>query len=137
MKVRRSIAAIVALACAPSVAARSQDAPDTTRLPQLTVTATRVPVSSDAATAAVTVISGEQLRAHGVTHVAIVSQENFIAPYYRLLHPDATAADIEDCFGVRLLRGKTRPSWLPAIPYEMPDDLKSLNVSVRLYRVSR
>ncbi len=75
------------------------------------------------------------LRAHGVTHIAIVSEENFIAQYFRLLHPTATKAEVGQCFGMRLMRGESAPPWLQMLPYEIPGDLKALNATVALYRV--
>jgi tetratricopeptide (TPR) repeat protein len=76
------------------------------------------------------------LRAHGVTHLAIVSDENFIAQYYQLLHPTASIEEIKRCFGLRLLLDKQVPQWLQMIPYKVPDDLRSLNASVMLFKVN-
>jgi hypothetical protein len=75
-------------------------------------------------------------RAHGITHIAIVSEENFIAPYFRLLHPGASDEEVGKCFGLRLLRGETVPPWLKVLPYQVPDDLKPLNTTVALYKVN-
>jgi tetratricopeptide (TPR) repeat protein len=76
------------------------------------------------------------LRAHGVTHIAIVSDENFIAQYYQLLHPGAPLEEIKKCFGLRLLLDKHIPQWLQMIPYKVPDDLKTLNITVMLFKVN-
>jgi tetratricopeptide (TPR) repeat protein len=76
------------------------------------------------------------LRAHRVTHIAIVSDQNFIAEYYQLLHPGAPLERIKQCFGLRLLLEKRVPQWLQMIPYKVPDDLKSLNVTVMLFKVN-
>ncbi|MBK5291925.1 MAG: hypothetical protein JJE04_09650, partial [Acidobacteriia bacterium] len=76
------------------------------------------------------------LRAHRVTHIAIVSDENFIGQYYQLLHPGAPIEEIKKCFGLRLLVDKQVPQWLQMIPYKIPDDLKSLNVTVMLFKVN-
>jgi tetratricopeptide (TPR) repeat protein len=76
------------------------------------------------------------LRAHGVTHIAIISDENFIAQYYQLLHPHASLDEIKKCFGLRLLIDKQVPQWLQMIPYKVPDDLSSLNVTVMLFKVN-
>ena len=56
------------------------------------------------------------IRAHGVTHIAIVSEENFIAQYYRLLHPGAAEEEVRKCFGLRLMLDKTVPQWLQGFP---------------------
>lgn len=50
-------------------ALRAQASPDTTRLPGVVVTADRLPRPIGSTTAAVTVLTGESLRAAGVTHL--------------------------------------------------------------------
>jgi hypothetical protein len=79
--------------------------------------------------------AADLVRAHGVTHIAIVSEENFIQQYYQLLHPGASGSEIKQCFGLRLMRDRAAPPWLHAIPYQMPDDLKALKTTVALYKV--
>lgn len=74
------------------------------------------------------------LREHGVTHVAMLSEENFVGPYFELLNPDGTLEDFKRSLGVRLLAGNTVPAWLEPIPYAPPPDLP-LGVQVRLYKV--
>lgn len=74
-------------------------------------------------------------RGRGVTHIAIVSEENFIAQYYRLLHPDASSGAVERCFGYQLLTEHTAPAWLQRVPYNVPSDLQALRTTVKLYRV--
>ena len=74
-------------------------------------------------------------REHGVTHVAMISQDNFVGPYYELLHPGATAAEIDASFGARLLAGGPVPAWLERIAYEKPPSLRGLPASVALFRV--
>ena len=64
--IRRSILACAALASA----AQGQEPRDTVTLAPVTVTATRVPVDARATPASVTVISGEELRARGITRLA-------------------------------------------------------------------
>ena len=75
------------------------------------------------------------LRERGVTHVAMISEGNFVAPYYDLLHPGATASEIEASFGWRLLAGAPAPAWLEPIPYEVPADLADLEARVLLFKV--
>lgn len=75
------------------------------------------------------------LRGRGVTHVAMISDGNFVAPYYDLLHPGASRAQIEDSFGWRLLAGAAPPAWLEPIPYELPPDLGMLGTRVLLFKV--
>jgi hypothetical protein len=72
-------------------------------------------------------------RARGVTHVALIAKENFIEGYYRLLHPDAGAADYQRSLAWRLLMGEAPPPWLRPIAYEVPPDLRSVDTAIRLY----
>jgi hypothetical protein len=74
------------------------------------------------------------VREHGVTHVAMLSEENFVGPYFELLHPDATLEDFQRCLGVRLLAGNAVPAWLEPLAYAPPPDLP-LGIQVRLYKV--
>jgi hypothetical protein len=74
-------------------------------------------------------------REHGVTHVAMISQENFVAEYYDLLHPRATAAEVQASFGARLLAGNWAPAWLERIPYEKPAELRGVPTQVLLFKV--
>ena len=76
------------------------------------------------------------IRAHKVTHIAMISEENFIQQYYELLHPDATLDDIKKCFGYRLFVDKIVPQWLEMLPYKVPDDLSSLKMTVMLFKVN-
>lgn len=64
--IRRSTFAVAALASA----VQAQEPRDTVTLAPVTVTATRVPVDARATPAAVTVITGEELRARGITRIA-------------------------------------------------------------------
>jgi tetratricopeptide (TPR) repeat protein len=76
------------------------------------------------------------VRKYHVTHIALISEENFIVQYYQLLHPNATAEEIKKCFGYQLLADKRIPQWLQMLPYSIPDDLKTLNISVMLFKVN-
>jgi len=62
-------AALAAAAIAPG-SARAQEPADTFRLEELVVTVNRLPVRREAATAAVAILYGEELRARGVADVA-------------------------------------------------------------------
>jgi hypothetical protein len=75
------------------------------------------------------------LRERRVTHVALVSKDDFIREYYRLLYPDASDAEVDRSFGWRLTTGEPPPAWLEPIAYEAPPDLKVLGTSVRLFKV--
>ncbi len=75
------------------------------------------------------------IKARGITHIAMVSEENFLSQYYTLLHPHAAAGDVKKSFGYRLLAERQFPSWLEVLPYTVPIDLKPLGVSVFLFKV--
>ncbi len=76
------------------------------------------------------------IRAHKVTHIALLAEENFIAQYYQLLHPQAADEEIKQCFGYRLFADKLVPQWLQMIPYKVPDDLRSLKPVIMLFKVN-
>ncbi len=76
------------------------------------------------------------LRERKVTHIAIVSDENFIGQYYQLLNPKAKPEDTRLCFGHQLLVDKAVPQWLQMLPYKLPDDLSSLKSGVMLFKVN-
>ena len=69
MNARRLALAIAAVLLTASTAATAQEAVDTTRLPELVVTPTRLPTPADAVVSSVTVITGDDLRARGVRFV--------------------------------------------------------------------
>lgn len=75
------------------------------------------------------------IKAHGITHIAMISEQNFIGSYFDLLHPDAPQQAIRECFGYRLLATGRIPAWLRMLPYRLPVDLTGLDVDVRLYQV--
>lgn len=76
------------------------------------------------------------LRAHRVTHIAVISENDFTAAYYQTLHPEATEEDYDGSFGYQLSAARPLPAWLEAIPYSVPSDLAGLGITVRLYRVA-
>ncbi|MDP1579946.1 MAG: hypothetical protein Q8M02_06685 [Candidatus Didemnitutus sp.] len=75
------------------------------------------------------------VRAHGVTHIALVGHESFLRKFFELVRPDAHASEFEQSFGYRLLQGEEVPSWLEAILYAVPVSLPGGRPSVKLYRV--
>lgn len=76
------------------------------------------------------------IRKHGVTHLAMVAEENFIPQYYELLHPGSKAEDMRQCFGYRVMYDKAIPRWLQVLPYSVPPDLKTLKPQVLLFKVN-
>ncbi|MES2694696.1 MAG: protein kinase [Verrucomicrobiota bacterium] len=77
----------------------------------------------------------ELARAHGITHIAMVSTENFVRQYHRLLHHDSAERDARNCWGYRLLHQHIPPPWLQIVPYKIPANLKALKTDVALYKV--
>lgn len=75
------------------------------------------------------------IKEHGITHIAMISEQNFIGSYFELLNPDAPPEGVQDCFGCRLLVKGRIPSWLRMLPYRPPADLDRLDSDVRLYQV--
>jgi hypothetical protein len=75
------------------------------------------------------------MHARQVTHVAMISEANFIREGYRLLHPDAREEEIDASFGWRLMTGEPPPEWLEPIPYEVPPELRALDTRVLLFKV--
>ncbi|HUQ28857.1 MAG TPA: hypothetical protein VM051_09705 [Usitatibacter sp.] len=68
----------------------------------------------------------ELARERGITHIALVSDQNFLSEYYSLLEPASRAGDVQASFGWRLLSGEPPPEWLERIPYQAPPDLSAL-----------
>jgi tetratricopeptide (TPR) repeat protein len=75
------------------------------------------------------------IKKRGITHIAMISEENFISQYYQLLHPEASADDVKKSFGYRVLGAGQFPSWLQVLPYQVPKELKFLHVTVFLFKV--
>lgn len=64
------------------------------------------------------------IRDRGVTHIAMVSEDNFLAEYFDLLHPNpAPGESLQKSFGYGLLVNLSVPLWLEQIPYELPTDV--------------
>lgn len=80
--------------------------------------------------------AAQRIQELGITHLALVSDENFISQYYLLLNPGATPQEAMQCFGNRVLFNKVLPTWLQILPYKVPDDVASLNVTVMLFKVN-
>lgn len=74
------------------------------------------------------------IRQRGVTHVAMVSQDNFLAEYLDLLHPNAAPEVLRQTFGYQLLIDQKVPLWLENIPYEVPKDLPVKPERVLLFK---
>ena len=58
------------------------------------------------------------IKKHGITHVSLMSWENFIGPYFQILYPNPVPGkSLENSFGQRALFKKTIPQWARPIPY--------------------
>jgi hypothetical protein len=58
------------------------------------------------------------LKEHGVTHVAFMSWENFIGPYFQIIHSKPQPGlSLENSFGQKALFKKQIPQWARPIPY--------------------
>jgi hypothetical protein len=57
------------------------------------------------------------IAARGVTHIAVVSADNFLESYLLLARPNALAEDIKSTFGARLLATDSVPAWLRELPF--------------------
>lgn len=77
----------------------------------------------------------ELIRAHGITHLALISEEAFLAQYFAILHPQGTPEEFNQTFGYRLLAHQIIPSWLRPIPYRVPPDAVQPNLRVILLQV--
>lgn len=75
------------------------------------------------------------VRARGITHVVMLSEEHFLAEDFALLHPGAPPEAWQESFGAALLTGRDVPLWLEPIPYRIPDDAPARPERVVLYRV--
>ncbi len=76
------------------------------------------------------------IKQEGVTHLAVISEENFIEQYFRLWRPKDSVDEFKKSFGYQILVNRTIPPWLQMIPYKAPEDMGSLNVSVMLFKVA-
>jgi tetratricopeptide (TPR) repeat protein len=80
--------------------------------------------------------AAQLIRKHKVTHIAMISEENFVEPYFRLLKGGNDLEGFKKSFGYKILFARVIPAWLQMIPYKVPDDLAALNVSALLFKVA-
>lgn len=76
------------------------------------------------------------IQKHQVTHIAMISEENFIEQYFRLSRPTASMDEFKQSFGYKLLVDRVVPPWLQMLPYRVPDDMTALNPIVLLFKVA-
>lgn len=75
------------------------------------------------------------IRRHGITHLALITEENFLAQFFSILRPTATSADFKASFGHSLLADQVLPPWLRPIPYRAPPDVSLPDLRVLLLQV--
>jgi len=75
------------------------------------------------------------LKERGVTHIALISWENFIEPYVRIINPDGGDAAVLNSFGYKALFQRTLPVWCRPIPYPNTAALQQLQLVVLLLEV--
>lgn len=57
------------------------------------------------------------LAARGVTHIALLSADNFLESYLLLARPNIARDEIKSTFGARLLASDSAPVWLRELPF--------------------
>ena len=77
----------------------------------------------------------EMVRAHGITHIALITEESFLPQFYSILHPGSTPEELRKSFGFHVLADLVLPAWLRPIPYRPPADVLLPNLRVILLQV--
>lgn len=75
------------------------------------------------------------IQERGITHIALISWENFIEPYVRIINPEGGDAAVLNSFGHKALFQRTLPPWCRPIPYPNFAALQSLQLVVLLLEV--
>jgi len=76
------------------------------------------------------------MKKHGITHVSLMTWENFIGPYFGILYPKPVPGkSYEKSFGKRALFDKVIPPWARALIFPPNDFTKALNQQVLLLQV--
>jgi len=77
----------------------------------------------------------ERLRARGVTHVVLTTEEDFLRNFFTLLRPAAPSADFERTFGHQLFVKQQLPLWLRPLRYAPPPELRRPGLRVLALQV--
>jgi len=72
---------------------------------------------------------------HGITHLALVSPQDFLGEYFHALHPERPPEKMHDTFGWRVQFQAHVPVWLRPVPYGAPLQFSRLSAQVRLFAV--
>ena len=79
----------------------------------------------------------EMFKKAGITHVSLMTWENFIGPYFQILHPDPKPGlSLENSFAQRALFQKEIPQWARPIPYPKNFLTNSLQQDVLLLEIA-
>jgi Tfp pilus assembly protein PilF len=73
-------------------------------------------------------------RARGVTHFAVISEQNFVQEYFDLSHPGAAPEAWHSGFAFQMFSQENVPLWLEPIPYTVPADIPMPDARVVLYK---
>jgi len=78
------------------------------------------------------------VKKHGVTHISMMTWENFIEPYFHILYPKPVPGiTFENSFGKRALNDKAIPIWSQPLPFVVPPFCAGLNQTVLMLRVAQ
>jgi hypothetical protein len=73
------------------------------------------------------------MRKHGVTHVSLMNWENFIEPYFNILHPaPAAGVSVQNSFGKAALADKRIPAWVRPLVFPANSLSQNLQQTVLL-----
>jgi MFS family permease len=76
------------------------------------------------------------LQKHGITHVSLMTWENFIGPYFQILYPNPVPGkSLENSFGQKALFKKQIPRWARPIPYPKNFLTNALNQDVLMLEI--
>ena len=75
------------------------------------------------------------VRAHGVTHFALISEGKFLEEYFHLARPAAPPGQIDRSLGHEIFFHRRLPPWLRLVPYRPPPDVLLPNLDVVLLQV--
>jgi hypothetical protein len=76
-----------------------------------------------------------RIHARGITHVVMVSTNDFLAEYEYALTGARRSGKLDDLFGYRLLYEHRMPVWLRPLEYQVPAPLAPLGFKVALFAV--
>jgi hypothetical protein len=74
---------------------------------------------------------------HGVTHISLMNWENFIEPYFNILHPVPTAGvSVQNSFGKAALGDQRIPAWVRPLIFPPNELSKNLQQKVLILQVA-